>query len=595
MKKTFLVVALACMQMVLMAQSKNISSSITQVTVFTQGAQIERKATVNLLNGKNTLMLTGLSPYINKESIKITGDGSFTIMGVQYRYDHLTEIDKGEDKKAIEDKIEELNLKIEEEGVQKSILKGKIEFLNVNKQVGGKETNLSPEAFQSLKNIYGNSLESLSLESMKRDRTIKELKKELEKNQRQLNSLNSSKSQPSGTIIVDIESNIAKSAKINFSYLVNSSVASWHPSYDIRFEGSNKPINISYKANISQNTGINWENVKLVLSTAQTNVSAKMPSFSPYYLQYYVPIARKYSSQAPMLYAEEEVLEECSANTKIRVRGSSILTASSEPIYIVDGKPMNKIDHIPTNSIASMDVLKDASATSIYGAQGANGVILITTKKADSSVPMTITNQMETANEFSVKNTQTINTGSSTNIAYREAKLNAAFEYQSLPRLSQHVFLVAKIADWHQAKLNNGEVNLYLENSYVGKSVIDTQQFTDSLLFSFGVDNNISIKRDKLANYNEKQIISSNQKEFTGYKLTLRNNKAYPISTKVTDQIPISSTKEIEVENIELSGGKLDKDSGKLEWNISLAPKETKEIIVKYSVRYPKDKKIILE
>lgn len=120
MKKTFLVVALACMQMVLMAQSKNISSSITQVTVFTQGAQIERKATVNILNGKNTLMLTGLSPYINKESIKITGDGSFTIMGVQYRYDHLTEIDKGEDKKAIEDKIEELNLKIEEEGVRKS-------------------------------------------------------------------------------------------------------------------------------------------------------------------------------------------------------------------------------------------------------------------------------------------------------------------------------------------------------------------------------------------------------------------------------------------------------------------------------------------
>lgn len=68
------------------------------------------------------------------------------------------------------------------------------------------------------------------------------------------------------------------------------------------------------------------------------------------------------------------------ADVKIRVRGGSSLTQSSDPLYIVDGFPVSSISDISPNDIASMDVLKDAAATAIYGAQGANGVIIITTK-----------------------------------------------------------------------------------------------------------------------------------------------------------------------------------------------------------------------
>ena len=73
------------------------------------------------------------------------------------------------------------------------------------------------------------------------------------------------------------------------------------------------------------------------------------------------------------------------ADVKIRVRGGTSLTQSSDPLYIVDGFPVSSISDIAPGDIASMDVLKDAAATAIYGAQGANGVIIITTKdtKAD--------------------------------------------------------------------------------------------------------------------------------------------------------------------------------------------------------------------
>ncbi len=73
------------------------------------------------------------------------------------------------------------------------------------------------------------------------------------------------------------------------------------------------------------------------------------------------------------------------ADVKIRVRGGTSLTQSSDPLYIVDGFQVSSIADISPSDIQSMDVLKDAAATAIYGAQGANGVIIITTKDADNN------------------------------------------------------------------------------------------------------------------------------------------------------------------------------------------------------------------
>ena len=73
------------------------------------------------------------------------------------------------------------------------------------------------------------------------------------------------------------------------------------------------------------------------------------------------------------------------ADVKIRVRGGTSLTQSNDPLYIVDGFPVSSIADIAPGDIASMDVLKDAAATAIYGAQGANGVIIITTKEINTN------------------------------------------------------------------------------------------------------------------------------------------------------------------------------------------------------------------
>ncbi len=571
---------------------KEVKSKITNVTVYSLGAQIERTASFDILPGKSILSFKNLSPYINKESIRVDGDGNYTILNVQLRNDYLNELEKTKEINDLKSGIQQFRDKIEDEETWIKILSEKLEFLKSNKNITGKDQAVNPEVFKSLNQIYGDNFEKYSLEILKRKRTIKDLTKESEKLENQLNSLNSETDLPSGTITIVVDAKKAQNSTIKLDYLVEN--ASWYPSYDIRFVDNTKPLTISFKANISQNTGVDWKNVDLKLSTAKTNVSAQIPYLSTNYLQFYFP---KYSNNA--IRGKVSGIE--LSNTVIpgaAVRGATSINGDNTPLYVVDGIPQADISYLNPDNIEKMDVLKGTSASALYGSRGANGVVVITTKQGSDKldVPLTVTSRNETSNEYIVDAKQSVNSDNKLNtITFRESELNATYEYQSIPKLSKNVCLIAKISDWYKADLMDGEANIYLENSFVGQSKINTQQFSDTLDISFGIDNNISVKRDKIKDFSQSEFIGSNKKVTYAWKLTMRNNKPYAIKAKLFDQVPISSIKDIQVETLELSGGVMNENTGKVSWTIELKPNETKQLILKYSVKSPKDKTVLVE
>jgi TonB-dependent SusC/RagA subfamily outer membrane receptor len=605
MKKLTLTIGLLIVYstLLLCQAEKEITSTIKNITIYTQGAQIENEATVQLQQGQMVLKFIGLSPYIKKESIRIEGDGLFTIQNVQHQNDFVNELEKNKETAAIRAKIEEYQNKIEYEQTLINILVDKLDFLKTNKEVTGKDQAINPDVFNSLNLIYGNNIESLTLEKLKKERLLKEYTKEVNKLNSQLNYLNNRIDLPSGTIIVSIDAKQSKSSKIIISYLVDK--ARWYPSYDIRFISIDKPLIVTYKANISQNTGVDWTNVNIVLSTAKTNISAQIPTLSPFYLQFYYP-RYDVSTALQGRVAGVQVSESPNAiraDNAVSIRGLSSIDGNSKPLYVVDGVPQDDISYLNPDEIGSIEVLKDASATAIYGSKGSNGVVLVTTKRGDynaeeenASLPLTVTSKREISNEYSVETPQTIISNDKTNtIIFKETKLSSTFEYQTIPLLTEHVFLIGKVNDWYKTDLLDGEANIYLENSYVGKSMINTQQFKDTLDISFGVDNNINVKREKLTDFSESQLIGVNRKVTLAYRVTIRNNKSYPITAKVFDQIPVTTTKEIQVEIIDISGGKQDVNTGQVTWHLELQPNEVKDLIIKYSVKYPKDKNVIIE
>jgi len=519
---------------------KDITAEIKQVTVFTEGAQIERKATFSLQQGQMLLRLTGLSPYIRKESIRVNGDGSYIILGVQHQNDYLNELSRNKEVDALKIKLEALQFKIEDEENWIKIINAKLLFLTSNKEVASKEKGIEPETFKSLNTIYGSNLEVLHLDLLKRQRIIAESRKEVEKINQQLGIINGTNDLPNGTILVSIESKVLKNASISFQYLVDN--ASWYPTYDVKFMGTDKALHITYKANIIQNTGIDWKDVRLALSTARTNISAEKPELTLFYLDFYYPLYKALRGSVPGIQKSE----------------------MSEDVQ--------QLEQVVTVGYASE-------------------------KKADlASLPSVTSTRRETSNEYTIDASQTILSNNKTNtVNYKFSELKADYEFQSVPKLAENMFLIARINDWYKEELLSGEMNVYIENSYVGKSNINTDQYEDTLALSFGIDNNINIKREKLSAFSESQFIGSNRKETLAFKISLRNNKTYPIKCKINDQIPVTSKKEIQVEIIDISGAKLNSDTGILEWNLSLDPNENKELIIKYSVKYPKNKKVVIE
>ncbi len=519
---------------------KDITAEIKQVTVFTEGAQIERKATFSLQQGQMLLRLTGLSPYIRKESIRVNGDGSYIILGVQHQNDYLNELSRNKEVDALKIKLEALQFKIEDEENWIKIINAKLLFLTSNKEVASKEKGIEPETFKSLNTIYGSNLEVLHIDLLKRQRIIAESRKEVEKINQQLGIINGTNDLPNGTILVSIESKVLKNASISFQYLVDN--ASWYPTYDVKFMGTDKALHITYKANIVQNTGIDWKDVRLALSTARTNISAEKPELTPFYLDFYYPLYKALRGSVPGIQKSE----------------------MSEDVQ--------QLEQVVTVGYASE-------------------------KKADlASLPSVTSTRRETSNEYTIDASQTILSNNKTNtVNYKFSELKADYEFQSVPKLAENMFLIARINDWYKEELLSGEMNVYIENSYVGKSNINTDQYEDTLALSFGIDNNINIKREKLSAFSESQFIGSNRKETLAFKISLRNNKTYPIKCKINDQIPVTSNKEIQVEIIDISGAKLNSDTGILEWNLSLDPNENKELIIKYSVKYPKNKKVVIE
>lgn len=180
-------------------------------------------------------------------------------------------------------------------------------------------------------------------------------------------------------------------------------------------------------------------------------------------------------------------------------------------------------------------------------------------------------------------------------IEIQRSSTPATYKYVTVPKTSQLAYLTGNILDWAKQSLMSGEATLYFENTFVGKSQLNVNQLSDTLTISLGTDPGILVKREKRKDFTSKKVIGINKTDTYSFLITVRNNKTNPVQITVNDQIPVSSNSSITVEAIELSGGKLSSDTGLVMWDMEVKPQEKKEIVLTYSVKYPKNQTVILE
>jgi uncharacterized protein (TIGR02231 family) len=514
---------------------KDIKSEIKHVTVYPDRAQITQETALELTTGKTILKLKGLSPYIDAQSIQVKGVGEFTILSVNLRNNFIQNLEDSPEVKSIRSQIEILQTKAEDENASIKTLREKENFLIANKAILVKEANFSIEQFKTMMDLYTNNIDQINVTVLKKTRLIKDYEKQVALLQQQISEKLGMQQLPSGEISVTVTCDKPVPGKLLYSYVVSN--AGWYPSYDIRVDEINKPVVIFYKANVYQNTGVEWKNVKLSFSNATPWVAGNAPVLNTWFIDFFIPVVtRDFAYGASKSMPAPQMLQEVMADKK------SVMKEEEAAPVIVEKKT------------GEMSVTFDVSPPYTIPSDGKAQIIEIqrTTTPAD-------------------------------------------YKYITIPKLSPIAYLTGNITDWAKQSLLSGEATLYFENTFVGKSYLNVNQLTDTLSISLGTDNSILVKREKRKDFTTKKVIGSNKTETYSFILSIRNNKANPIKITVNDQIPVSSNSSIIVEVAELSGGTLNGETGAVKWDVELKAQEKKEIILSYSVKYPKTQNIILE
>jgi len=515
---------------------KEIKAAIKSVTVYPDRAQINHEGAIDLTAGRTILKLGGLSPYIDAQSIQVKGFGNFMILSVNHQNNYLQNLEDSPEVNKISSQIEALQVKVEDEKAAIAVLKEKEAFLVANRAILAKETTFTIEQFRSVMDLYTNNMDQITMNTLKKNRLIKEYEKQITALQKQIADKTGKQQLPSGEISVTVSSEKPVSGRLTFSYVVTN--AGWYPSYDIRVDDISKPVTLFYKANVFQNSGVEWKDVKISFSNATPWVSGNIPMLNPWFIDFYNPPPVHLTGRA-------------SGVTR------SVAPAAME-VATLDNRPeMKEMEAVP------VAVEKQTGET-------------------------TITFEVEIP--YSIPSDGKIQT-----IEIQRTTAPAEYKYVTTPKLSPHAWLTGNIADWAQHGLISGEATLYFENTFVGKSYLNVNQLTDTLLVSLGTDNSILIKREKRQDFTSKRVLGSNKTETFSFLITIRNNKTVPVKITVYDQIPVSSNSGIDVESIDLSGGRHNSQTGEVRWDLELNPQESKQLVLTYSVRYPKDKTVILE
>ena len=288
--------------------------------------------------------------------------------------------------------------------------------------------------------------------------------------------------------------------------------------------------------------------------------------------------------------------------SKITIRGAS---ETPTPLYVIDGMPIDggsgKNNPLATRNpedIESIDVLKDANETAIYGSRASNGVVVVTTKKGaktgTSLYQSTFSSLQDYTAEASGLNSIPAD-GAEHEAFLLERDIKASYSYYAAPKISPSVYMLAHVPNWRDYKLLGGDVRVFLGNAFVGNTHWTPLAVKDTLTFSVCIENDVAVERRLQTSKLERNMVRTSKKAQRDWLIVAKNNKDVPVSLQLQDQFPVSMTSDVKVVLVNDGGAKVDAKTGILTWDVKLAPGERREFKFSYEVSVKNGDQRILE
>ncbi|MEX1191164.1 MAG: mucoidy inhibitor MuiA family protein [Brumimicrobium sp.] len=523
-------------------EKHTISTKVNSVTVYLSGAEVERKVDYTLKQGLNELRFNNISTQADSRSIQFELEQKMDLLSITMERDYLNLSNANKKIKTLQDSLELLSEEKQEIDDELSAFEAEKQVLLKNQKIGGDNVSLTVEQIKSAADFYRKRTSEINKTISQYSRQKKANEKQTVRLEQQLREYNYKENVKNNVIVVLVE--MPQAGKISGTLKYNVGNTGWAPSYDLIAEDISGKIELKYKAKVFNNTGNDWENVDLKLSTGDPNLSASIPLLDPWHLNNY-----SFSQTKSKGYSVPQ------AQSRVEQQNNNLFS---------DGEGRLQNTHT--------------------GDLGGN---------MPPTVTMTTIEVSELTTEFEIEKTYSIPSDSRPYIVeITEYDLEANFSHLSVPKLDKDAFLLAKIAGWEKLDLVPGPSNVYFAKTYVGESYINTRNVEDTLGLSFGRDEKILVTRRKVEEFSSKNVIGNWKKDTYTYELIVKNNRNRAISMELNDQVPVSQDGDITVSVDEISDAKLDDADGKLTWNVKLEPGEAKKYKVSFTIKYPKTKNI---
>ncbi len=540
----------------LFAESIEVETKPDSARVYLQGAELSHHADLKLEKGKNTFKITGVSPSLLESSIRINTDKEIDIMSVSLKNETREHVVSREEK-ATQDSIKLIIQKILELNSEKSALKEELEMLNSNKSIGG-SGGVSVQLIKDMADFFRQRIMEINSKQLKIDSQIEDLQEKKNILTEKLNELSVDSDGLKYFIEIVIFSEIKTRCDINFTYFTGE--ASWYPEYNVKAKSRDNKLEIYYKAKVRQNSGIDWNDIDITLSTGNPMISLNKPSLSTKFA-----FIEEKPKQLPVNGINNIV--GLTSGVQGTGQGFSIRGArTSEPEIIVEGKAIQS-----TKNIGSITVEKSEAISKFQVSSGNLNI------------------EFKPDVKYSIPND---NLFYSVNI--QKKLVDAEFEYYCAPLKNKTAYLIAKVKGWEELNILPGNANIYYDNSYNGRTYINPAT-TDSILqITVAAEKDIIVERKQIKEYREGKFLSSKNEKTYGYEINLKNTKSREISIVIEDQLPVSNDEDIEIVLKEKSGAEFNEKTGILKWTEKLAPggKSDKQII--YTITAPEYKNVII-
>jgi hypothetical protein len=595
---------------------------ITDVTIYSSGAQVTSLLDTKGLIGQTELVLKGLPVDINQKSIVIEADEDVEIISFNASIEYKIErIGEDSDIKKIREELVMYQDSINYAQCGVKALEAEQYMIEDHDTFETKEGAADVEAVIRASEFYRVRLREIAEELVFIQKKINQYGGKIQMLNQEAAEIDARYTEQELQIVINVDIKRSTPNGIQVKYFNKN--ARWYPYYDLKVSGTDNGVRLLRKAYVSQNTGIDWNEVKLTLSNADPSLNSVLPNLTPYNLTDNNPHLVSQAQGNTVSGIVVDATGEPVIGANVMIYGKAVGTTTdmdgqfflpnalhqklivsyvglkSAVIYANlnymrirmndSGQMLEEISVMPSRNIQNHYYIDGVRISNI------NGIVagLDRRKKEERKVRQPIRQvKLESINsvEYVVERPYSITSnGKEIDILLDEENIDAYFGYYTVPLKNESAYLIAKIPNWHELDMLSGNANLFLNNTYKGSTLINSKSTDDTLSISLGIDPEVIVSRKPIREKYDKKFFGKNAEECMSYEITVKNNKSKPIDIEIYDQVPIVAHDDIKVNIEEISDAQLDKDTGILRWEKSMIAGQQNKMVLSYKVKYPQD------